>query len=97
MVVDDLDIVCASVAPHETDPPSLVDTDTPLAFPRTFQLFQAVAGRYAHVFNKARVVQHTKLPKSDRLNVGRQPAAPNPLPNRLSFAIAKAPDHVSNV
>jgi len=37
MIVDDLDIVCVAVTPHETDAESIVDSDAVLSAPITFE------------------------------------------------------------
>jgi len=44
MVIDDLHVISVRAAPNETDPPLVIDPDTMLAAPVTFQRFQAIAG-----------------------------------------------------
>jgi hypothetical protein len=43
MIIDDLDTVGTRFLPDEANPPSIVDSDTVLSLPITFQNFQVVS------------------------------------------------------
>lgn len=49
MVIDDLDVLGAKSAPHEADPPLLVDPDAPLSGPITAKRFQSIARRQTKI------------------------------------------------
>ncbi len=61
MVVNDLNIECASIFPTEADPPSLVDPNTVLTLPVSFQSFQMIAGRDPQVLEEARPMKVEKF------------------------------------
>ena len=66
------------LSPNETNPPLLIDADRMLALPIAFERFEPIGGRYAKVFQAARVVQKTQLPQRNGLNIRRQLAARRP-------------------
>ena len=68
MVVNDLNIECASIFPTEAYPPSFVDPDTVLTLPVPFQSFQMIAGRNPQVLEKARPMKVEKFSARGTLN-----------------------------
>ena len=61
MVVNDLNIECASIFPTEADPPPFVDPDAVLTLPVPFQSFQMITGRNPQVMEEARPMKVEKL------------------------------------
>lgn len=49
MIVHDFNVMCLAVAPHETDPPLVVDPDAMLSCAITFERFKAIAGWNAQI------------------------------------------------
>jgi hypothetical protein len=45
MVIDNLNVICVSACPTETNPPLVVDSDAVLAGSIASKRFQAIAGR----------------------------------------------------
>jgi hypothetical protein len=52
VVVNDLDLLWASVGPPETDPPLVVDSDAVLTRSIALQLLEPVAWRQAKLFER---------------------------------------------
>ena len=73
MVVDDLDVVCVTVFPHEANPVLIVDHDALLTSAVAFQFVQVVARRELQVAEDDRRVQHDQLSVGAALNVFRNP------------------------
>ena len=61
MVVNDLNVECASLIPTEANPPALVDPDTVLILPVPSQSFQMITGRDPQVLEKAGPMKVEKL------------------------------------
>jgi hypothetical protein len=55
--------------------------------------FEAIAGWDTKIAQHSRLIQKTKLPQSDVLDVGRQFSAPASGPNQFRFGIGEALDH----
>lgn len=70
MVVDDLDVVCISSAPDETQPPLSVDADAVLPGAVTLELFEAIRRRDSQVVERGGRIEHAQLSQGDALNVG---------------------------
>jgi hypothetical protein len=70
MVIDDFDIAssCCFV-PHEANAPLIVDANAVLTRTVVLQRFKPVAGRNAQILHHPRLVQDTKFPKGDQLDV----------------------------
>jgi hypothetical protein len=66
VIVDDLDFPSFAVAPSETDPPLIVDSNTHLTLTVTVQRLQTVAGRRAQVVELLCGVDCKKLRASAR-------------------------------
>ena len=64
MIIDDLNIVSIAILPPETNPPLVIDTNTPMPSPITFQLFQSVIGRHPEIVHFLSGVQHSELTQS---------------------------------
>lgn len=93
MVVDDLDVPGFAIAPHETDPPLVVDANAVLSLSISAQCLQTIAGRHAQIRELLRGVEHKKLFPRTPLNLGRQTANGKTRENRGRALVAKAPDH----
>lgn len=65
VVIDDLHIERIAIAPNETDPPLIVDTDAVLPRAVSSQGLQTVARRRPQVVEGACVMQLDKLPLAD--------------------------------
>ncbi len=57
--------------PDKADPPLIIDPDTVLSGPITFQSFQSVACRREEVFQVRRVVEHREFPLRDLSEAGK--------------------------
>jgi hypothetical protein len=64
VVVYDLDLLRAVLAPLETDPISLIDPDAPLAFPITLETLEAVARGDPQLLNPDHGVELIQFPGS---------------------------------
>ena len=95
MVVDDLDIVCVSGSPAETDPPLLVDSDAVLAGATSFEFLEAVARRDPEVVEDARSIEHAELSESGPLNVGAQLPYREALEEAFGVAATETLDHAT--
>jgi hypothetical protein len=95
MVVDDLDIVCVSRSPAETDPPLLVDADAVLAGAISLELLKAVARRNPEVVEDRRSIEHAELSESDPLNVTVQLPHREALEETFGIAVTEAFDHAT--
>ena len=62
VIVDDLDLMRIAAAPHEADPPALVDANAVLAGPVALEGFQVVARRATQIFQAARRRKVEQLP-----------------------------------
>ncbi len=69
MVVDDFDILSASVLPNKAHPPLVIDADAVLARAVAPQKFEPIAGWDFQVLQHPRLVDHTQFAKGDSLNV----------------------------
>jgi hypothetical protein len=80
----------SSFIPDETYPPLIVDSYCVLSLPIGLERFKPVAGRDTKVANHAGLVQKTKLPQRDILNIRRQFSAPAPGPNQVRLRIGRS-------
>src|SRR5450432_3627548 len=93
VVVDDLDMCRSSFIPYETDSPLVVDSDRMLPLAISPQCLKPIAGRNAKIDQRSSLIQETKFPQRNVLNIWRQLAASSSRPDQLRFGIGKAPDH----
>ncbi|KAK0352875.1 hypothetical protein LTR94_019054 [Friedmanniomyces endolithicus] len=93
MVIADFDIVAASVAPAETDPPLLIDPDRILPAPVARQGLQPVAGWYAKLVQRQASIQQTQLSQRRLLDIARQPPRSLTAPDLFRFTVAETADH----
>jgi hypothetical protein len=89
MVVDDFDMRRSSLIPDETNSPLIVDPDRVLPLPVGFQRFKPIARWNTKVREHPGLIQKTKLPQHNVLNVRRQFPAPPAGPDQLCFGSAK--------
>jgi hypothetical protein len=83
----------SSFIPNKTYPPLIVDADGVLALPISFQGLKPVTGRYAKICEYPGLIQKTKLPERDVLDVSWQSTAPPTGPDQLCFGIGKTLNH----
>lgn len=74
VIVDDLNVMSATVAPDKADSPLVVDSYAMLSFSFSSESFQAISRRDAKVLNIGAAIQHAKLPEGDVLDIGWQPS-----------------------
>ena len=92
VVVDNFHVERFTVSPHETDPPLLVDPDTMLTLPISFQRLQPVSRRHPQIVQAARLIEIQQFspgrpleqPKTRDVNVLKQ---------RPGVPTAEAPNH----
>ena len=69
VAIDDLDHRGFNPAPHEANPPPIVDADAVLPGAITFQDFKTVARRDAEIVESLRRVEHLQLHSGPTLEV----------------------------
>lgn len=69
MVIDDLDLFGAVLAPNKADPPLIVDSDAVLTAAIASQGFESVPRRRAEVREPSRRIQHIQLAQCDGLDI----------------------------
>jgi hypothetical protein len=92
MVVDDFHVMGVAVAPNETDPEPVVDSDAVLAPSIAAQGFEPVPGKDRQVPEFSRCVELVEFPlshASDRLKPARRPPVEEP----LNFFAPERSDH----
>ena len=93
MVVHNLDLMRAVVAPDEDQAPLPVDPDGVLAGAVAAQGLQPVAGRDAQVVQPLRRIQHRQLATRGLGQVPRHAARQAALEDERGRFVAEAPDH----
>jgi hypothetical protein len=93
VIIDDLNVVRATVAPDEADSPLLIDSYAVLSLSVSHESFQAVSRRDTEVFNAHTAIQHPQFPKGRLLKVGRQPARILTLKDPLRLSTPEALYH----
>jgi hypothetical protein len=71
-------------------PPLVIDPDRMLAVPVCLQSFKPIARGNTQIGEYPSLVQKTKLPQRDILNIGRKSSAPPAGPDQLCFRIGEA-------
>jgi hypothetical protein len=89
MVIGDFHVVGILAAPHEADPPLIVDSNAVLAAPVAFQLLQTIRRWKSQVINDRGCVKHSQLTASALLNLCRQALSTPAMQNGLSALVAK--------
>jgi hypothetical protein len=97
MIVDDLNVMSATVTPDEADSPWVVDPYAVLSLSVARESFQAVSRRNAEVFNAGTAIQHAQLPKGGLLNIRRQPSRVLALEDPLGLPAPEALYHGNNI
>jgi hypothetical protein len=69
VIVYDFNILCTRCSPAKANAILVIDPNAVLPKPIAFERFQAIARRYAQVFEHPSDLQLSKLASSDRLNV----------------------------
>jgi hypothetical protein len=93
MVVHDLHIAWACLAPYEANAPLIVYPNAVLSRSIALQGLQPIAWRNAKVGQNTSLVEHAQLSQGDGLNVRGKPPAPPPRPYQFRFRIGEASDH----
>src|SRR5207302_8843273 len=91
--VDDFDIVRVSFLPAKANPPLAIDPDAPLPGALALQRLQPVRWRHTQIVQRPCPMQHHQLAQRGGLNVGRQLAAADTLPDQFRFRATEASDH----
>jgi hypothetical protein len=86
VVVDDFDLPGISIPPFKTNPPLIVDPDTPLPPSIATEFFEAVSGRLGELFDPVNAFNLPELAKGDPFNRGK-PAAVEALGDTLGFLV----------
>jgi len=96
MVIDDLDVVSVSLAPHEADAPLVVDANTVLSLPDATKRFKPVARRGGQVPELRGGIELSQFPLRDPL---KSPKPLHPLPPVEAFGILRPEglDHLFRV
>jgi hypothetical protein len=93
VVVNDFDIVGASIAPRKANAPLRVDPDAHLPGPITGQPLEPVAGRKPQIVQSARRIDLAQLSQRPILDVAGKLSARSALPDFASVAAPERPDH----
>jgi hypothetical protein len=93
MVVDDFDILSASVLPNKAHPPLVIDADAVLASAIAPQKFKPISGWNFQVLQHPRLVDHAQFAKGDSLNIRGQLSAAAPGPHETGFLVCETADH----
>jgi hypothetical protein len=96
MVVNNFDLLRISIAPNETDAPSVVDADAVLACPVAAQGFQAIAWRSSEIAQFDSLVQLPQLALANPLHILWQAPREPTMEQRLGVAIGERADHASH-
>jgi len=94
VVINDLDVMGVTILPVEADAPLVIDPDTVLAAPPTFELLQAIARRHAEIFERIRGVQSDKLSQHSLQQVGWKTPDSLAIKQAIGVAIGKALNHL---
>ena len=97
VVVHDLDGMGVSVAPHEADPPCVVDPYAMLSLAVPQQRLKPVPRWYPEVFNRRAPMKHAELSKSSLLHGRRQLPGVLPIEDLLRFLAPEALYHERNL
>jgi hypothetical protein len=73
VVVNDLYIIGVAILPTETNAPLVIDTDTILAAPSTFEFLQSIARRYSQIGQCLSGVQRDELSQHTSEKICRKP------------------------
>jgi hypothetical protein len=93
MIINDLDLLGVPIFEPETNPPRVVNAETPCARSVSRQRFPSIAGRHAQFFDVGDLIQWQPLAASPLPNIGRQAAHPFVSEYSGCFTIAKGFDH----
>lgn len=79
--------------PDKADSPLVIDSDAPLSVAVTGKFFQPVLRGNAKVVDPAGVVQHPQLAPRHCLNLARETAGKNALPDFSRLVVMERSDH----
>lgn len=82
--------------PDKADSPLVIDSDAPLSVAVTEELFQPVLWGNTEVVDPAGVVQHPQLAPRHCLDLARETAEKNALPDFLRLVVMERSDHSKN-
>ena len=61
MVVDDLNLFRAAIAPYETNPPLVIDADRMLSLTVAFERLKPIAGWLTQIIQRAGIIEQQQL------------------------------------
>ncbi len=93
MVIHYLYVVCIPRGPHEANAVLIVDPNTVLPFPVSFEGFQTVSGRIAQVLQEGSGVYHHQLSSCRFLNGLRYFSTMLPIEDLLSLSVPETLYH----
>jgi hypothetical protein len=93
MIVDDLDVIRASIYPSETNTRLVIYPNGVLPFSVTFKGLKPISRWRSQVFDILGTIDKTKLCKAALGNIGSPLSAAPSGPQTLGIAIGKASDH----
>lgn len=97
MVVDQLDILCTTVLPHEADPPLVVDPDAVLPLAVTLELLETVTRWDSEIFDVRRSVEQLQLSECLALKDLVEGLDVLLAPDALGVLVPERPDRTSRV
>lgn len=92
VVIDDLNVAGALLGPNKANTSLIVDANTVLPGPASFERFQSVAGWRAQKFERIRAIEHLQLAFSGRFEVRKSRHAA-PFVKGLGIRAPEAFDH----
>src|SRR5213594_666749 len=95
MIIHDFNVVSVSAFPSKANPPPIIDPNTMLSGPVTFQRFQSVTWRRAEIVDPSRLIQHQQLSPCYSLDIRRQPSSRLVIKQPLSFAAGETSNHTA--
>jgi hypothetical protein len=95
VVIDNFDVVGVSVPPFKADPELVVDSDTVLAFPVTFEGFEPEAGQFEIPERRGRVQEFQSDP-SCLFNAVKL-STEVPIQQQLHILLAAGSDHTTTI
>jgi len=93
MVVDDFHTFSMTIAPKETDPPLVVDTDAMFPFAITPQCLKPIRGWKAKILQPDSGIDRIKPHERSLLNLPRKPLHKLAFKNSFGIRITKRPNH----
>lgn len=97
VVIDNLDLVRAGLAPGEADTPPVIDSDAPLPFPITREFLEPICRWDPEIFECCGCIEHPELSESNTLDIRRKLARGLQREQLLSFGVCPASYHPGEI